>query len=187
MRRILLFIIPFLFVTSCSQDEKAKEEEIYTFLNICFEDYYKNYDIEISEELRLFEKHLIKEGHLLDSTGYSYKMLLKSLKRNTYFEAPLTFDDFEEAMLYKNPSSLINCASVVFKVDSTSVSNTHFSKVTEDLSNELSTKETVSIQYFFDIYNTQLSEEELQMPYIKQSLQLLLYRWYFKSKNINSK
>lgn len=183
MRSFFLSLALLLFVGSCTSKKEATETEVYTFLNICFEDYYKNYDIEISDSLQLFEKQLIKEGHLLDSTSKSYKMLLKSLKRNTYFEKPLDFNSFDKVLLYKNPSDLTYCASTVFNIDSVTVSNTHFFKITEKVKEELSTQESISIHDLFRMYNVELSEEELQLPFIKQSLQLLLYRWYYKSKN----
>src|SRR5690625_2185366 len=90
MKNKLTYFYVLLFLAfSCTNKERLTELEIYTFLEICYEDYYFNYDLEITPLLEDFEQQLIKEGHLKDSTGIAYKELLKKLESETFFSLPL--------------------------------------------------------------------------------------------------
>ncbi|HLW29801.1 MAG TPA: hypothetical protein VKX29_03015 [Brumimicrobium sp.] len=171
-----------LLLLGCKINKEANDFETYTFLNICFEDYYLNFDIEISPLLNNFEILLIEEGHLSDSSGKAYKALFDSLQKTDYFKPPLRMENFNNSLLYKNPTNVMDCAVRVFSLDSAQILNTNFSKVTQEINSEVSENKDVSIHYFFNLYRNKLTNEELRMPYVKQSIQLLLYRWYFKSK-----
>ena len=169
-------------ITGCQSNKVMKEEEIYTFLETCFENYYKNYDINIHQILHDFEKELIAEGHLKDTSGQAYKDLLVYLNQNLYFQTPLKKGDFNNVVLYKNPTQVYDCALDIFSLDSTSIMDTHFAKIQTEIQQTITSQPEVSIHYFFDLYTSRLTNEELESPYIKQTIQLLLYRWYFKSK-----
>jgi hypothetical protein len=151
-------------------------------LKICFEDYYLNHDVEITPLLDDFEIFLLKEGHLSDTTGEAYKSLFKSLRKTDYFDPPLKMEDFNNTLLYKNPSNIIGCATTVFSLDSAAILSTNFSKIAREINEKTTKEENVSIHYFFDLYQNRLTNEEIRMPYVKQSILVLLYRWYFKSK-----
>ena len=124
----------------------------------------------------------MEEGHLADTTGKAYKDLFKSLDNTDYFNPPLKMEDFNNSLLYKNPSNIIECATTVFSLDSAEIVSTNFSKIAREINDKVTNEEQVSIHYFFDLYQNKLTNEEIRMPYIKQSILLLLYRWYFKSK-----
>ncbi len=178
-----LFIFSLIFILNACQSKcKTTDNEIFTYLKICFEDYYLNYDVEVTPLLNEFEFFLVREGPLSDTSGKAYKSLFKALDSSDYFDHPLKMEDFNNALLYKNPSTIFECATTVFSVDSTSILNTKFSKITQEISEYISNNETISIHYFFDLYHNKLTDEEIRMPYIKQSILILLYRWYFKSK-----
>lgn len=180
-KRFYIYILILLF-SSCQSSKSTSDYEIYTYLKICFEDYYLNYDVEVTPLLDKFELFLLEEGHLSDTTGQAYKTLLRNLDRSDYFKPPLKMEDFNNTLLYKNPTNIITCATTVFALDSTEIVNTNFSQIAREISEKITHEEEVSIHYFFDIYRNKLTNEEIRMPYVKQSVLLLLYRWYFKSK-----
>jgi len=177
------FILSSLFLlTACQATKKGNDIEVYSYLKICFEDYYLNYDVEVTPLLDKFELLLLEEGHLSDTSGKAYKALFDTFKKKDYFNPPLKMEDFNNTLLYKNPSNIINCATSIFSLDSVQVLNTNFSKIASEINEKISNEQEVSIHYFFDLYRHKLTDEEIRMPYIKQSIQLMLYRWYFKSK-----
>ncbi|PWH86061.1 hypothetical protein [Brumimicrobium oceani] len=182
MNKLLQILLLLSILNACQSPEKVKDQETYTYLKVCFEDYYLNYDVEITPLLDEFELLLLDEGHISDTTGVAYKTLFDSLAVNDYFNPPLKKEDFDNTVLYKNPSNIISCASALFAVDSNEIVKTNFSKIASKINQEIEKGEDISIHYFFDIYKRELSDEELRAPYVKQSVLLLLYRWYFKSK-----
>ncbi|RYM33593.1 hypothetical protein ERX46_11695 [Brumimicrobium glaciale] len=182
MNKLLLIFFLFIILNACQTQEKVKDHETYTYLQVCFEDYYLNYDVEITPLLDEFEVLLLKEGHITDTTGEAYKNLFDSLAVNDYFKPPLKKEDFNNTVLYKNPSNIIECAETLFSVDSIQIVKTNFSKIASKINHEIEKGEDISIHYFFDLYKRELTDDEIRAPYIKQSVLLLLYRWYFKSK-----
>lgn len=181
MKRIFIYFLLLMLFISCKNKEKLTEHDIYTFLEICYEDYYFNYDLEITPLLEAFEQQLVKENHLKDTTGNAYKELLKKLEAEDYFSPPLNKEAFNEIALYKNPSNIIDCAYTTFSIDSTQVLNTRFSQVSQRINQKVSENEEISIHYFFNTYRNHLSAKEIKTPYIKQTILLTLYRWYYKS------
>lgn len=178
-----LIIIPCLILFyACQSSQKVKDLETYTYLQVCFEDYYLNFDVEITPLLNEFEVLLLEEGHITDTTGKAYKNLFDSLIVNDYLKLPLRKNNFDNTVLYKNPSNIIACAASLFAIDSAQIIRTNFSKVAKKINREIEKEEDISIHYFFDLYRCGLTNEEVRAPYIKQSVLLLLYRWYFKSK-----
>lgn len=182
MNRFLSVFFLFSILIACQSSKEVKDQEIYTYLQVCFEDYYLNYDVEITPILDEFEILLLMEGHLSDTTGAAYKTLFDSLVVSDYFKPPLKKEDFDNTVLYKNPSNIIGCAESLFGIDSIQVTSTNYSKVARKINQKIEKGQDISIHYFFDLYKRELSNEELRAPYVKQSVLLLLYRWYFKSK-----
>lgn len=178
---IFSLFIALLMLSSCNQEKELTEDEVYEFLELCFEDYYLNYDVEITEELNKFEKQLTRELRLKDTTGRSYKRLLKDLEENSYFEAPFNTANFNEVILFKNPTQLLECMENSYGIDSIQVSNTRFYKVQGKILEVMTENDEVSIQYFFNTYRNRLSPEEIKKPYVKQTILSLLYRWYYQS------
>jgi hypothetical protein len=173
------FIIACLFVACESNDDKDLQ---YEFLLTCYEDYYLNYDLEITPILDDFEQELIAEGHLKDSSGKSYKELLNYLKENNYFKTPLKKIDFENEVLYKSPKNIANCGISVFGLDSTNIAQTAYFRAESKIAEALESKEEISVNYIFDVYSKVLSNEDLEKPFVKQSILVFFYRWYFQSK-----
>ena len=182
MTKYIFFLTSALLLFSCQSTKESNDKEVYSYLELCFEDYYLNYDVEVTPLLNQFELHLLEEGHLSDTTGQAYKALFSSLDSTDYFNPPLKKEDFNNTILYKSPSDIMACATTVFSIDSSAVLNTQFSKIAKEISDKITNEEEISIHYFFNIYQTRLSNAEIRMPYVKQSILLLLYRWYFKSK-----
>ncbi len=182
MNKLLQILLLLSILNACQSPEKVKDHETYTYLQVCFEDYYLNYDVEITPLLDEFELLLLAENHISDTTGAAYKNLFDSLAVNDYFNPPLKKEDFNNTVLYRNPSNIISCATEIFAIDSLQIINTNFSKVAEKINQEIAKEKDISIHYFFDLYKRELSNEELRAPYVKQTVLLLLYRWYFKSK-----
>lgn len=181
MNKWIFLCLVFFTFNSCQSDKKLSDDAIYLLLLSCYEDYYKNYDIEVSAILNQFEEQLLKEKRLSDTTGTAYKELLRSLDKTDYFTPPLQTKNFNKVILYKNPTELLNCAINVFSLDSTEVSNTHFAEIEREIHHKVTGEEEVSIHYFFQVYQTKLSKDEIRKPYIKQNILLLLYRWYYIS------
>lgn len=182
MNKLLQILLLFSILTACQSPEKVKDFETYTYLKVCFEDYYLNYDVEITPLLDEFELLLLAENHISDTTGAAYKKLFDSLAVNDYFKPPLKKEDFNNTVLYKNPSNIIGCAESLFAIDSIQIAKTNYFKVARKINIEIEKEEDISIHYFFDLYKRELTDEEIRAPYIKQSVLILLYRWYFKSK-----
>lgn len=182
MKKLYSILILTILLSSCQTSEENMDQETYTYLQVCFEDYYLNYDVEITPLLNDFEQLLVKEGHLKDTTGKAYKSLFYKLQKSNYFEGPMNKEEFNDVVLYKNPSKLIQCAERIFKIDSIQLASTNFAKVTRKINAELMEKEEVSIHYLFEAYKRGLDANEIKAPYVKQSIQILLYRWYYKSK-----
>lgn len=179
---ISLFGLILLLSTSCSE-KPTSDEKVYSFLEVCYEDYYLNYNVQISNHLEKFEDHLLLEGHLKDTTGQAYLDLLDYLSSNIYFKAPLKYDDFNNTILYKVPDDITECANSIFGLDSTLVKNTAYFKAQERIKNELEKKEEISINDVFRYNSKFLSAKTIKSPFVKQSVLQLLYKWYFKSKH----
>lgn len=169
-----------ILLASCNSNDNKDQQ--YEFLLTCYEDYYLNYDIEITSVLNDFEQELIAEGHLKDGSGKSYKELLNYLKENNYFKTPLKKIDFENEILYKTPKNIAKCGISVFGLDSTDIAQTSYFKAERKIAEALEKNEEISINYIFDVYSKILSNEDLEKPFVRQSMLVFFYRWYFQSK-----
>lgn len=177
----IVYILLLSISVSCSED-KVSEKEVYEYLEICYEDYYLNYDVDVTNELDKFEKHLIEEGHLQDSTGKSYQELLEKLSKDIYFSPPLKFDEFNNKVLYKVPGDIKQCAASIFGIDSNLVATTSYYKAQKRIRQDLEREKEVSIGAVFKYNSEYLSPSIIRSPFVRQSTQQLLYKWYFKSK-----
>lgn len=160
----------------------VQENDIYEFLNICNDEFYLDHGILASEEMETFQQELIDEGHLIDDSGYALKVLLRSLAKKTYFDPPLKKDDFNNALLYKYPTHLYTCVMDNYNIDSTKLATLSFSKTQQKIATFASSGNAIPVQGLFEIYATELSDAALTTPYIRESVLLFLYRWYFQSK-----
>ncbi len=183
-KAFFLFFVLFI-LASCQSNKAPDTDEIYSFLELCYEDEFENYDIKVTTLLNQFEIQLLNEGHLSDTTGAAYKKLFNRLDTSNYFTPPLHTQDFNKVLLYKNPTNVLNCAVNVYSLDSTTIANTHFAKIEQEIHQKVTNEKEVSIHYFFHIYKSKLSNEEMRKPYIKQNILLLLYRWYYISQEKN--
>lgn len=179
MRRYFTILLFFLTILNSCHDE---QDDLYEFLNICNDSFYLDFNVSASEEMNTFQQDLIDEGHLIDRSGYALKVLLRELAKKTYFDPPLRKDDFEYALLYKYPNGLYTCVAENYNIDSTELAALPFSETLNKIADYASSDESIPVQGFFKIYAEELSEEELSKPYIKESVLLFLYRWYFQSK-----
>lgn len=182
IKKLIIHSLVLFSLCTCHSDKNLSDNDIYPFLQSCYEDYYRNYDIEVTDVLNQFELQLMDEGRLSDTTGAAYKTLLRSLDTTNYFTLPLHTEDFNKILLYKNPNDILNCAVNVFLLDSANISNTHFAKIEKEIHQKVTGEEDISIHYFFQVYQTKLSNDEIRRPYIKQNILLLLYRWYIISQ-----
>lgn len=173
----------YLFLHSGCSEESTSDKKVYSFLEVCYEDYYLNYDVQISEHLNEFEDHLLSEGHLKDTSGQAYIDLLNYLSSNIYFDTPLEYDEFNNTVLYKVPDDITECANSIFGLDSLLVKNTDYFKAQEKIRGELEKKEEISINDVFRYNSKYLSPNTIKSPFVKQSILQLLYKWYFKSKH----
>lgn len=169
-----------ILIGSCNSNDNKDQQ--YEFLLTCYEDYYLNYDIEITPVLDEFEQELIAEGHLKDDSGKSYKALLNYLKENNYFKTPLKKIDFENKILYKTPNKIAECGISVFGLDSALIAQTSYFKAERKIADALEEKEEISVNFIFDVYSKELSNEDFEKPFVKQSMLVFFYRWYFQSK-----
>lgn len=174
----ILFLILFFYLVSCND----QQDDIYDFLNICNDEFYLDYGVLASEKMNIFHQELIDEGHLVDDSGHALKVLLRNLAKKTYFDPPLRKDDFNNALLYKYPDQLYGCVTKYYNIDSSSIANLPFTETQEKIAIYASNSESIPVQGFFKIYAEELTDEELSKPYIKESILLFLYRWYFQSK-----
>ena len=175
------YILGLLFVSlACSSNEP--ENDYYDFLAICMDEYFLDHGVSSSQKLADFEFDLIEEGHLHDNSGNAYKVLLRNLSRDIYFKPPLKIDDFHHALLYNNPPGLYQCVEFHYGIDSLTLTTLKIFDVQEKLAEELSNKEEILIQDLFSIYLNELTDKDFEKPYIKETILLLLYRWYFSSK-----
>jgi len=178
--KIAIGILLIILLGSCNSNDDQDQQ--YDFLLTCYENYYLNYDIEITPALDDFEQELIAEGHLKDDSGRSYKELLNYLKENNYFKTPLKKIDFENEILYKTPSNIAKCGISVFGLDSTNIAQTAYFKAERKIAETLENNEEISVNFIFDVYSKELSNENLEKPFVKQSILVFFYRWYFQSK-----
>ncbi len=175
-----MLFVAFFAIVGCNSN--PKENDYYDFLAICMDEFFLDHGVNSTEKLEDFEFDLIEEGHLYDPSGKAYKVLLRNLSRDIYFVPPLKIDDFHNALLYKNPPELYRCVDFHYGVDSLALTQLKFFAVQEKIGEELSSKEEVRIQDLFSIYLNELDESDLEKPYSKDTILLLLYRWYFASK-----
>lgn len=175
-----MLFVAFFAIVGCNSN--PKENDYYDFLAICMDEFFLDHGVSSSQKLADFEFDLIEEGHLFDDSGKAYKVLLRNLSREIYFAPPLKIDDFNHALLYKNPPQLYQCVDFHFGVDSTALTHLKIFNVQEKIALELSDKEEVLIQDIFSIYHKELDDKDIEQPYIKETVLLLLYRWYFSSK-----
>ena len=179
MKPYFILTIYFLTIlTSCNNEQ----DDIYEFLNICNDEFYLDYNVLASEQMEVFQQELVEEGHLIDNSGYALKVLLRNLAKKTYFDPPLRKDNFNNALLYKYPDQLYTCVVKNYNIDSTLVAALPFSETQKKIASYASSNDSIPVQGFFKIYAEELTEEELSTPYIKESVLLFLYRWYFQSK-----
>lgn len=182
---ILLIIFMYNLVVSCS-NQNTPEESTYSYLAVCYEDYYWNENIDIAKELSQFESSLIRKGHLKDSSGAAYLMLLKELSHREYFPLPLPYDRFDHGALYKTPDQLISCAASVFGIDSSLIQETNFYNAQKRINQEGTKRDEIPVQLIFSIYAEELKPADFKGGFVRYSILQLLYRWYFKSKHDHS-
>lgn len=176
--RHIFFLIP-LFI-GCS--ENNNEEDYYSFLSICMDEYFLDKGVSSIQELEQFETSLIAEGHLFDNSGAAYKVLLRNLSKKIYFDPPLKIDDFKHNLLYTNPPELYRCVNFHYGIDSIALTNIKIFSVQEKLAKEFTATDKIKIQDIFTFYLSELDNSDFEKPYIKDTILLLLYRWYFSSK-----
>tara|TARA_B100000508_G_scaffold24343_1_gene17490 strand:- start:19926 stop:20540 length:615 start_codon:yes stop_codon:yes gene_type:complete len=181
--KLSLAVLSFLLIilSGCAE-QYSTDQKIYTFLEVCYEYYYLNYDVDVSAELANFETVLINEGHLSDSTGEAYSKLLDFLSQENYFNPPLKFDGFNNVVLYKVPDDLVGCAQSIYGIDSSLVKQTNYFKAQQKIREQLANSQEISINQLFKYNSDYLDSKTLTSPFVKQSILQLLYRWYFKSK-----
>ena len=181
--RTIFFLLSFIyftvFILSCKSNSTR---DLYEFLSICQDEFFLDHGVQASEKLIEFEQFLIEEGHLVDVSGKSYIVLLRQLAKKTYFDPPLKKENFNNALLYKNPPNLYQCVETTYGIDSIQLALLPYHHVAEQVAEYLTSDEEVMVQGIFKIYSEQLSSNELEQPYIRETVLLLLYRWYFSSK-----
>lgn len=182
MNRIFGFFILFVLFCGCQQKDKLSNHDIYSYLELCFENYYKEYNVNITPLLNNFENTLINEGYLNDTSATSYQQLFQELDAHTYFKAPLEKDNFNRIVLLKNPSDVLQCATAVYSIDSARIAQLPFSQLQQKINNHLTTNDSISLHYFFNVYAYEMADKEYNEPYVKQTILLFLYRWYYQSK-----
>lgn len=181
MIRLTPLICLLMLLNFCTTDSLT-EKDIYALLSVCQNEFYFEQGVDLEEVLTAFEKELIEEGHLLDPTGKSFRILFRDLHQEIYFSPPLKKDDFVAAALYENPADLMICVENTFNIDTTQILNLPYTKFTQKLSEYLTENESVSVQRLFHFYGHDLQAEDFEMPFIRESVLLFLYRWYFNSK-----
>lgn len=181
MIRLAPFICIILLLNCCASDSLS-DKDMYALLSVCQNEFYLQKGVDLEEILTAFEKELIEEGHLLDATGKSFRILFRDLHQEIYFSPPLKKDDFVAAALYENPADLIICAANTFNVDSMLILNLPYTKFTQKINEYLTENENVSVQRLFHFYGHDLQADDFEMPFIRESVLLFLYRWYFNSK-----
>lgn len=175
----LYFIGIALFFVSC---KKENNEDLYHLLNECKEDFYLNLGVSVKEKMADFEEQLMKEGHLTSKNHLGYRALLRKLSKELYFAPPLKLDDFNSKLLYENPSDILLCVEDTYNIDSVRIQSLPFYAVNDSIRALFSEKEEVPVHRLFKIYASSVPEEEYAMPFVKESILLFLYRWYFTSK-----
>lgn len=174
------FLLLFL---SGSCQPKQNQKDLYELLYVCFEAFYEEQSVGLQLELTTFELQLIEEGHLHSiPTGSDFKKLLEFLSRNIYFPPPLRKDDFNQALLMKNPDNLVECLNFNYNIDSLDLMELSYYKATKEIGRTIEESEEVSIQAIFSTYATHIQVDEFNQPFVRESMLLLLYRWYYKSK-----
>ncbi len=182
---ILLIIFIYNLLVSCSHRNNPAEST-YSYLAVCYEDYYWNENIDIAKELSQFESSLIRKGHLKDSSGSAYLTLCDELSQREYFPLPLPYDRFDHGALYKTPDQLISCAQSVFGIDSSLIQETNFYDAQKRINQEGTKRDEIPVQLIFSIYAEELKPKDFKGDFVRYSILQLLYRWYFKSKHDHS-
>lgn len=182
MKRLFYVLLVLSVISACQSSKRMSNHEIYGYLQDCFADYYNDYNIKIIPLLNNFEQELVKEKYLSDTTGEAYSQLFRRLNSETYFQPPLKKETFNKVVLLKSPSNIIQCASSVYTIDSNVVRQLPFSKLQRKINLHLTSNDSISVDYFFTMYAFNIASKEYREPYVKQTLLLFLYRWYYQSK-----
>jgi len=180
MKLSVFSIVIFFLLLGCKNENE--KETIYGLLQVCHDEYYLDFGVSASEHLADFESYLIQQGHLYEKSPEAYKVLFRKLAKEIYFAPPLPKDDFNNALLYKNPDNIIECMSETFQIDSTQFINLSYYKASKKIQSLMLSSEEVPIQEIFTIYANDIEINEYEMPFVKDALLLFLYRWYFTSK-----
>jgi hypothetical protein len=176
-------LLALLFATLFGCKAKTSDNELYELIYVCFDEFYENKKISVQKELTAFELHLIQEGHLkTNEFGSDFRELFDYLSNNTYFKTPLTKDDFNQSLLYENPNNLVECLNYSYNIDSLELMQLSYYQATSKISEQIETTGEVDIHDMFTIYAKHISLEDYNAPFVRESLLLLLYRWYYKSK-----
>jgi hypothetical protein len=179
--RIPTFLLVCLFLVRCT--ERPADQEIYELLNVCLDDFYQQKGIDIQQELTAFENQLLAEGHLQRKGQQSdFKTLLEFLSENTYFSPPLKKDDFNSTLLLENPTRLVECLNYSFNIDSLELMELSYYQATAEIGKIIEVNEEVAIHDIFATYAAIIAAEDFNQPFVRESLLMLLYRWYYKSK-----
>ena len=174
----------FIFVVFllCACENESETEKLYSLLQVCHDEFYLDYGVKASDSLRAFESHLIEQKLLFNNSPTAYKTLFRKLSKELYFKPPLPMDNFNNALLYRNPEDLFECMEETFHIDSSAFIHLSYYKASKQIREVMLESEEVPVQSIFEIYASQINEEEYAMPYVKDALLLFLYRWYFTSK-----
>lgn len=176
-----IFLICISF-SACQSSNQLSNDDIYEFLQECFNSYYDEFNIKITPELNKFELFMIKENQLKDTTGSAYKKLFKKLDETTYFPESHQKKIYNKVILLKTPSNIITCATHVYAIDSQRIKALPFARLQSEMQPHLTENDAISLHYFFKTYAYDIKLEEYRKPYIKQTLLLFLYRWYYQSQ-----
>lgn len=103
-----IYIILVLLIISCKQ----KKENIYDIYNKCYSETAVDTEKSISHYIKSFEKELIKNNYLKDSTSESYYRLFNKLKEYEYIDLKTNYN-FKDSIMFIKYNGTLECASEI--------------------------------------------------------------------------
>lgn len=173
-----LSILFLIIVVSCSE----KEEELYDFIDICQDEFYASYGINLEDSLLEFEAKLIEHQLLRDKSFEAYQDLLFELEsENKFNDYPFSIPS-NSALLVLNPKNLKECIGNRYAIDSVQLSALNYYKLQKDLSNYYASTETVGVGGVFRRYKRHIKKEDFSSIFVRKEILKLFYRWYYESE-----
>lgn len=170
----LLYLLSILLLASCNQYDYKIEKELYKTLETAA----KSSNVDITKELKSYEKYLIDKNVLKSSKGRSYIQFLNELEKTNVFNYNITYSLQDTISIHSNGSSLeeiqTSCSEDIYRI----VSRKEFQESKLNRLNgamdSLATHGNISISSIAHTIKTILTAKDFEEDYYKMTVLLVI-------------